>query len=129
MELWDTESMTCSRRLFLVASATTFAGAVLAACGSAGAKVSASDVPLGKAIIVDKFIIAQPTKGTYKAYSVSCPHQGTAIDIIHDDGTVECSNHNSKFSIEDGAVLSGPSRSGLMPAKLSADGQELTAEL
>ncbi|TWT23938.1 Rieske 2Fe-2S domain-containing protein [Corynebacterium canis] len=125
----DTLSMTCSRRLFLVASATTFAGAILAACGSTSAKINASDVPVGKAVIVEGFIIAQPSKGTYKAYSASCPHQGTKIDITNDDGTVECPNHHSKFSIEDGAVLTGPSRSGLMPAKLSAEGKELTAEL
>ncbi|WJZ03965.1 Rieske (2Fe-2S) protein [Corynebacterium freiburgense] len=122
--------MTCSRRLFLVATATTFGGALLAACGSTKTEdVPASDVPLGKAIIVNGFIIAQPTKGIYKAYSASCPHQGSPVSIVHDDGTVECPTHNSIFSIEDGAVQSGPSRSGLMPATLTANGDTLEASL
>ncbi|MDO4684953.1 MAG: Rieske 2Fe-2S domain-containing protein [Corynebacterium sp.] len=121
--------MTCSRRLFLVATATTFGGALLAACGSTTTEIPAADVPVGKAIVIDGFIIAQPTKGVYKAYSASCPHQGSPISVVHDDGTVECPNHHSIFSIEDGSVISGPSRAGMMPAKLTADGDKLQAAL
>lgn len=116
---------TCSRRLFLVGTATTFAGAVLAACGAdKAASIGAQDVPVGSGVVVDKFIIAQPSPGVYKAYSNVCPHQGAEVTKI-DDGQATCPKHNSVFQLADGAVVSGPSRAGLTPAKLSAEGDKL----
>ncbi|MBV7293792.1 Rieske (2Fe-2S) protein [Corynebacterium sp. P5875] len=118
----------CSRRLFLVGTATTFAGAVLAACGGkeTPASVEAEDVPVGSAVVVGNFIIAQPTSGVFHAYSTVCPHQGAKVEVVEGD-TVRCPKHNSVFSIEDGSVVEGPARAPLDPAKLSAAGTTLTA--
>ncbi|MEJ5928500.1 Rieske 2Fe-2S domain-containing protein [Corynebacterium sp. H128] len=116
--------------MFLVATATTFAGAVLAACGQGKGKVegiAASDVPVGSAIEIDGFIIAQPTAGSYRAYSATCPHQGALIEKFH-EGTAICTKHNSVFKLEDGSPISGPSRGALMPAKLSAEGTQLSVQ-
>ena len=123
------EPHTCNRRLFLIGTATTFAGALLAACAPPKQTIDAKDVPVGSAVIVGNFIITQPTSGVYHAYSATCPHQGAKISQVNGD-TVTCTNHNSVFSITDGTPVSGPSRAGLMEAKLKTDGDnKLTAEL
>ena len=120
---------TCNRRLFLIGTATTFAGALLTACLPPKQTIDANDVPVGSAVIVGNFIITQPTSGVYHAYSATCPHQGAKITQVNGD-TVTCTNHNSVFSITDGAPVSGPSRAGLMEAKLKTDGNnKLIAEL
>jgi len=123
------EPHTCNRRLFLIGTATTFAGALLAACAPPKQTIDAKDVPVGSAVIVGHFIIPQPTSGVYHAYSATCPHQGAKISQVNGD-TVTCTNHNSVFSITDGAPVSGPSRAGLKEAKLKTDGNnKLTPEL
>ena len=123
------ESHTCNRRLFLIGTATTFAGALLAACAPPKQTIDAKDVPVGSAVIVGNFIITQPTSGVDHAYSATCPHQGAKISQVNGD-TVTCTNHNSVFSITDGAPVSGPSRAGLKEAKLKTDGNnKLTPEL
>ena len=119
---------TCNRRLFLIGTATTFTGALLTACLPPKQTIDANDVPVGSAVIVGNFIITQPTSGVYHAYSATCPHQGAKITQVNGD-TVTCTNHNSVFSITDGAPVSGPSRAGLMEAKLKTDGNnKLTPE-
>lgn len=111
--------------MFLLGTATTFAGAFLAACGSEpDAEIAAADVPVGSATIFDGFIIAQPTEGTYVAYSQTCPHQRSPITEVEGD-TVRCTSHNSIFRIADGSVVSGPSRDPLYPAQVSQSGGTL----
>lgn len=123
------EPHTCNRRLFLIGTATTFTGALLTACLPPKQTIDAKDVPVGSAVIVGNFIITQPTSGVYHAYSATCPHQGAKISQVNGD-TVTCTNHNSVFSITDGAPVSGPSRAGLKEAKLKTDGNnKLTPEL
>ena len=123
------EPHTCNRRLFLIGTATTFTGALLTACLPPKQTIDANDVPVGSAVIVGNFIITQPTSGVYHAYSATCPHQGAKITQVNGD-TVTCTNHNSVFSITDGAPVSGPSRAGLKEAKLKTDGNnKLTPEL
>jgi len=103
----------CSRRTFLLGTATTFAGAYLAACGKApSAEVAATQVPVGSAVIVDKIIIAQPTEGQFVAYSTTCPHQGNPITQV-DGSTVKCPSHGSVFDIATGEPVSGPATTGM----------------
>lgn len=119
--------MTCSRRMFLVGTATTFAGAVLAACGEPPSEeVSKMDVPVGGSVILDRYIIAQPTEGQYVAYSAVCPHQGSKITEARPDGTVRCTNHGSVFDIATGEALEGPTTNPLTEATLTESGDQLT---
>lgn len=112
--------------MFLLGTATTFAGAFLAACGSRpSTEVAATEVPVGSAIIVDSFIIAQPTEGEFLAYSSTCPHQRNPITEVDGD-LVRCTYHNSEFSIVDGAVLSGPARDPLIPTEITMEGAQLS---
>ncbi|APT85735.1 iron-sulfur protein [Corynebacterium aquilae DSM 44791] len=119
----------CSRRSFLVATATTAAGALLAACANQGSEpnvtVDAAEVPVGSALVVGEYIITQPEEGVFHAFSARCPHQGAKVSFVDGDKVV-CPAHGSVFSIKDGAVISGPSRDGLAAAKLSNKGTELS---
>ena len=120
--------MTCSRRLFLIGSATTFAGVFLAACGEEPTDdVAKTQVPVGSAVILDRFIIAQPTAGEFVAYSSVCPHEHAPITQVQGD-TVRCVKHGSVFNIADGAVVEGPAASGLMPATLVDEGERLVVQ-
>ncbi|MDU0479503.1 Rieske (2Fe-2S) protein [Staphylococcus chromogenes] len=120
-----TES-TCTRRLFLLGTATTFAGAVLAACGDSGSakEIGAADVPVGGSIAFDGFIIAQPKAGEYKAYSQTCPHQGAPISKL-EGLKATCPKHTSVFDLSDGHVVSGPSRAPMAAAKVEKKGDKL----
>ncbi|OHO54859.1 iron-sulfur protein [Corynebacterium sp. HMSC035E02] len=113
---------TCSRRLFLLGTATTFAGAYLAACGKEPtAEIAATDIPVGSAIIVDKVIFAQPTEGEFKAYSQTCPHQGSLITKI-EGMTPPCTSHYSSFDLGTGEVTGGPSAKPLTEYGVENDG-------
>lgn len=119
--------MTCSRRLFLLGTATTFAGAFLAACGTEPTEdVAKTAVPVGGSVILDKFIIAQPTAGNYVAYSATCPHQFQKITVAEGE-TVRCTAHGSVFNINDGSVMSGPALRGLREVQLTEEGDRLVA--
>lgn len=118
--------MTCSRRLFLLGTATTFAGAFLAACGEAPSEeVAKTAVPVGSAVILDRFIIAQPNPGEYVAYSAVCPHQQQKITVV-DGENVRCTAHGSVFNTANGEVISGPATNGLTTAALEETGDQLT---
>lgn len=118
--------MTCSRRLFLLGTATTFAGAFLAACGEAPSEeVAKTAVPVGSAVILDRFIIAQPNPGEYVAYSAVCPHQQQKITVVEGEN-VRCTAHGSVFNTASGEVISGPATTGLTTAALEETGDQLT---
>lgn len=124
----DISQLQCSRRMFLIGTATTFAGAVLAACGAEEAQsVSVNDVPVGSGVIVGSVIIAQPTEGEYRAYSTACPHANAVIDEINGD-IARCPKHGSEFSLKDGSVITGPARDALYPEEVTVDGQTITTQ-
>ena len=119
--------MTCSRRLFLLGTATTFAGAFLAACGEKPPEeVAKTEVPVGSAVVLDKVIIAQPTEGQFVAYSSTCPHEFKKITQVQGD-TVRCTAHGSTFNIADGSVLQGPAVRGMRVLDLKEEGGRLVA--
>ncbi|APT87932.1 Rieske (2Fe-2S) protein [Corynebacterium flavescens] len=112
----------CSRRMFLLGTATTFAGAYLAACGkSPSAEIAATGIPVGSAIIVDKVIFAQPTAGIFKAYSQTCPHQGNLITKV-EGSTATCTSHYTSYNLIDGSVISGPGTKPLEEYGIDNDG-------
>lgn len=116
----------CSRRRFLLGSAATAAGALIAACApkETVARIAATEVPVGSGVVVGDYVVTQPEKGVFKAFSSVCPHQGAKISEFA-DGVMICPNHNSQFDIATGEVKSGPSRLPAGPAALKAEGQEL----
>lgn len=111
--------------MFLLGSATTLAGAYLAACGEkASAEIATTDVPVGSAVILDGVIFAQPEKGTFKAYSQTCPHQHNAITKV-EGGTVTCTSHYTSYDLATGEAISGPGRDPLQEVSFDNDGTTL----
>lgn len=84
-----------------------------------------SEVPVGSAVIVGDFILAQPTAGEYKAYSAACTHQRAKITKV-DGSHVICPAHGSVFDITDGSVVSGLARDPLKAATVEVTGDTAT---
>ncbi|ALA66416.1 Rieske (2Fe-2S) protein [Corynebacterium lactis] len=120
------ETSPCSRRRFLLGTAATAAGALIAACApkSAVEKVAAKDIPVGGGVVVGGYVVTQPEKGKFAAFSNVCPHQNGRITEVR-DGVMICPNHGSEFDIATGKVIAGPSRQPAGEAPLSANGTEL----
>ncbi|MFC4784907.1 Rieske (2Fe-2S) protein [Nocardioides sp. MAHUQ-72] len=134
-----TEGLT--RRHALTGAATVGLGLpLLAACGGGGGSATdpgssapagtdlgpAADIPVGGgAVFADqKVVVTQPAKGEFKAFSAVCTHQGCTVAEVK-DGTINCPCHNSHFSIQDGAVESGPAPSPLPAVKVTVKGGEI----
>jgi Rieske Fe-S protein len=83
-----------------------------------------SDIKVGSGVIVDDYVITQPTGGTFKAFSKICTHQGCSVNSIR-QGAIFCPCHGSKFSLTDGAPLDGPALKALTEQPLRRDGENL----
>ena len=83
--------------------------------------IKTSEVPVGGAVLVDSYLIAQPRAGVFKAFDATCPHQGIMVDApIGSNDYFICPGHNSKFRLADGGRISGPAPRGLkqVPVKV-----------
>ncbi|HEU5144594.1 MAG TPA: Rieske (2Fe-2S) protein [Dermatophilaceae bacterium] len=96
-----------------------------ASAGRGGIPVA--DVPVGGGTVVagDKVVVTQPTEGTFKAFDVTCPHQGCAVSMVTGDGIV-CPCHGSVFDVATGERRSGPAQRGLTPRDVAVIGDRLT---
>jgi Rieske Fe-S protein len=125
-----------------VAGTSLAAGAVLAGCGSsdeptasetsgaadgAGAELgAASEVPVGSAVIYadQQVVVAQPKAGEYVAFSATCTHQGCLVSEVA-GAEIICTCHGSRYSIEDGSVISGPAEEPLASEEVSVESDQL----
>ena len=84
-------------------------GSASSAAAPDGPSVATADVPVGGGVILDDadYVVTQPAKGTYKAFSKICTHQGCPVSKV-EDGVIKCPCHGSEFSIEDGSVEQPP---------------------
>ncbi|WP_235936301.1 Rieske (2Fe-2S) protein [Brevibacterium rongguiense] len=87
--------------------------------------LKAAEVPVGSGVVTGGWVVVQPVKGEFHAFSAVCPHQGCMVKTVTKDDII-CPCHSSDFSTADGSVKSGPAQSGLAPAKLERSGGELT---
>jgi nitrite reductase/ring-hydroxylating ferredoxin subunit len=80
--------------------------------GSADGLATTSDIEVGggKIFTDQNVVITQPTEGAFVAFAATCTHQGCPFESVS-DGTINCGCHGSKFSIEDGSNVEGPSGS------------------
>lgn len=95
--------------------------------GAANAIVSTADVPVGGGVIFASkgVVVTQPTAGVFKGFSPICTHQRCPVSNV-DGGTINCTCHNSKFSIEDGSVKSGPAKQPLPPKEIVVEGDQIS---
>ncbi|WP_129360900.1 MULTISPECIES: Rieske (2Fe-2S) protein [Micrococcaceae] len=116
---------TSRRRAITGAGILAGSAAVLTACGSGSSDdaeaadidpnnpvdiAAVDDVPEGDAVKASAdgvtAMVAQPTKGVFKAFSSSCTHQGCSLNV--QNKAISCPCHSSQFSIQDGSVQGGP---------------------
>ena len=94
--------------------------------------VPTSEVVVGSGVILAdrEVVITQPIAGDFRAFTAICTHQGCTVNEVTD--TINCPCHESKFSIEDGSNVSGPSGSPagsvgpLSPIKIKVDGDQIS---
>jgi len=146
-----TEQGVTSRRSVLLGAGAVGATTVLAGCGDdsgtgtsgsgtpgataaptqptdgGGALAKASDIPVGggKIFAGQGVVVTQPVAGTFKAFSSTCTHQGCPVASV-DGGTINCTCHQSKFSIDDGSVKAGPATKALPEKNISVAGESIT---
>lgn len=91
-----------------------------------GPSVATADVPVGGGVILSdaNYVVTQPTKGTYKAFSKICTHQGCKVGSVA-DGVIKCPCHGSQFSIEDGSVKHPPASKPLPESKTTVSGAKV----
>jgi Rieske Fe-S protein len=137
-----------TRRAVVAGSGMLAASAALAACstygdqasqaGSAGSGTPSADgerlaatsaIPVGGGTVFEdqQVVVTQPTRGTFKAFSATCTHQGCTVNKVA-GGTINCPCHGSKFAIADGSVKQGPARQPLEPRQVTVSGSDLLLE-
>ncbi|WP_308170156.1 Rieske (2Fe-2S) protein [Acrocarpospora catenulata] len=128
-----------TRRHVLGAAALAGAGAAMAACAATtepateataapapgAALTTTAEVPVGGGVILSNVVVTQPESGTFKGFSPTCTHQGCAVTTITNKEII-CPCHNSRFSITDGSVTSGPATSPLAEVSVKVDGDKIT---
>ena len=87
--------------------------------------VPVGDVPVGSGKIVGRFVVTQPTQGTFEAFSSTCTHQRLPVQQVTDSAIV-CGRHGSTFSLADGSVITGPAEQPLARATVTRNGDTLT---
>jgi len=83
-----------------------------------GPSVATSKVSVGGGVILADadYVVTQPSKGSYKAFSKICTHQGCPVAEVR-DGVIHCNCHGSEYSIKDGSVTKPPAPKPLAEAK------------
>ena len=91
-----------------------------------GPSVDTSDVPVGGGVVLDDadFVVTQPEKGTYKAFSKICTHAGCPVTKV-EDGVIKCPCHGSAFSIEDGSITNPPASKPLAESATTVAGSKV----
>ncbi|MFF4875674.1 MULTISPECIES: Rieske (2Fe-2S) protein [unclassified Micromonospora] len=85
-----------------------------------------TDIPVGGGKILPAgVVITQPTAGQFKGFSAICTHQNCPVTNV-DGGTINCTCHGSKFSIEDGSVKAGPATKPLPPKNIKVTGDQIS---
>jgi Rieske Fe-S protein len=81
---------------------------------------------VGGGVILDDadYVITQPARGEFKAFSKICTHQNCPVTEIA-DGSINCKCHGSRFSIEDGSVQNGPATRPLPEAEVTVAGNQV----
>ncbi|MBA0127314.1 Rieske (2Fe-2S) protein [Haloechinothrix sp. YIM 98757] len=93
-----------------------------------GESIATTDeIPVGGGVVFgdEGVVITQPVQGEFKGFSATCTHQGCTVAGVA-GGTINCSCHGSKFSIEDASVVNGPAERPLDERALSVDGDSLS---
>jgi Rieske Fe-S protein len=88
-----------------------------------GPSVATSEVKVGGGVILEDadYVITQPSKGDFKAFSTICTHLRCPVTEIA-GGTINCRCHGSRYSITDGSVVHPPATQGLKESDVTVGG-------
>ena len=94
--------------------------------GGAAPLGKVSEIPVGGGAIFAgaQVVVTQPTEGTFKGFRSICTHQGCPIAGV-DSGTINCTCHGSKFSLEDGTPRNGPATRPLATRDVRVEGDNI----
>ncbi|MET7969222.1 Rieske (2Fe-2S) protein [Micromonospora sp. NPDC005305] len=94
---------------------------------SKGPLARTTDIPVGGGAVFASqgVVITQPEAGVFKAFDPICTHQRCPVSSV-DGGTINCTCHNSRFSITDGSVKQGPATKPLAPKNIKVTGEQIT---
>jgi len=84
-----------------------------------GPSVATSKVPVGSGVILDDadYVVTQPSKGNFKAFSKICTHMKCPVTEV-DGRNIVCRCHGSQYSIKDGSVTNPPANDPLAESKV-----------
>jgi nitrite reductase/ring-hydroxylating ferredoxin subunit len=96
-------------------------------------KTSAIPLKGGKIVTAggQTFLITQPSKGVYRAFSATCTHNGCAIGPWEPaknavvGGVVTCNCHGAQFSPVNGSAVRGPAQAPLKKYTVKVTGNYL----
>jgi Rieske Fe-S protein len=91
-----------------------------------GPSVATSEVPVGGGVILNNadYVVTQPSKGTFKAFTSTCTHMGCKVAEVA-RGVIHCNCHGSDFSIKDGSVVNPPAARPLEEFKVTVSNGEI----
>lgn len=83
-------------------------------------------IPVGGGMIFQdaKVVVTQPEKGTFKAFSAVCTHQGCIVSTVSGN-TITCNCHGSEYSAVNGSVERGPATQALPAANITIVGGQV----
>lgn len=88
--------------------------------------IKTGDIPVGsgKVIKTQNVVVTQPAAGTFKAFDATCRHMGCQVGTV--TSTINCPCHGSRYSIQDGSVVNGPTTAPLKPKTATVSGDVIT---
>lgn len=102
----------------------------LAASGAGAKSEKHYPIPASDGVSIDRdnsAIIAR-TNGRIYAFSLSCPHQNTALRWDGDDHQFQCPKHHSRYK-EDGTFISGRATRNMDRLPIRKSGNELIVDV
>jgi Rieske Fe-S protein len=94
-----------------------------APAGGEGARrplTKVADVPVGSGVVVEDFVVTQPTPGAFTGLSRVCTHKGCKVAEVV-DAEIVCPCHGSRFAL-DGSVVKGPATKPLPIQAVAVEG-------
>lgn len=92
--------------------------------GNALAKTSEIPVEGGKVYPEQQVVVVQTEAGSFKAFSAICTHMRCTVSGV-EDGSIICRCHQSRFSVTDGSVQSGPAPAPLPERAITVEGDSI----
>jgi Rieske Fe-S protein len=85
---------------------------------------------VGSGLILEEpadYVVTQPTKGEFRAFTAICTHQQCRVTELRDD-VIFCACHQSEFSIKDGSVVQDPAPAPLAEFQVTVSGGKVYVE-